>query len=293
MAAVVFVAAVACSTGTQARTDDGKVRVVVAESFWGSIVRQLGGDKVQVTEIINSPDADPHDYEPTPDDARNVAMARYVVLNGLGYDSWASDLVDANQSDHTTVLDIGHFLGLHTGDNPHRWYFPDDVTRIIDRVTSDLRSIDPGNAAYYAQRHDEFSGATLRPYHDLLATIRTTDAGTPVGASESIVEGLTNATGLDLKTPTSFLDAIAEGNDPNAADKITVDAQIHDRSVAVLIYNSQNATPDVQRLVDQARANDIPVVSMTETPVPAGVTFQDWQTAQLQQLAAALAEAKQ
>ena len=59
----------ACSTGTQTSvTRNGKLAVVAAESSWGSITRQLGGDKVDVKEIVNSPDADPHDYEPTPAD---------------------------------------------------------------------------------------------------------------------------------------------------------------------------------------------------------------------------------
>ncbi|HEX2381450.1 MAG TPA: zinc ABC transporter substrate-binding protein [Acidimicrobiales bacterium] len=282
----------ACSTGTQtSATRNGKLAVVAAESSWGSIARQLGGDKVDVKEIVNSPDADPHDYEPTPADARDLATARYVILNGLGYDAWASDLVNANESEERTVLDIGDLLGLNAGDNPHRWYFPDDVTRVIDRITADFQSIDPANASYYARQHDQYVGTTMRPYRDLLAKIRAIGAGTPVGASESAVEGVAQATGLDLTTPASFLDAISEGNDPDASDKVTVDDQIENRRIAVFIANSQNATPDVQRLVRAAHGHNIPVVSVTETPVPAGVNFQDWQTAQLQQLANALTEA--
>jgi zinc/manganese transport system substrate-binding protein len=290
--AVLVALVAACSTGSRSASPGGKVSIVAAESFWGSIARQLGGDRVDVTQIINNPDADPHDYEPTPADGRDVATSRYVIVNGLGYDTWASDLVRANPTEQRTMLDVGDLLGLHTGDNPHRWYFPDDVTRVIDRITSDLESIDPGNASYYAQKHDEFTGTALRPYRELIARIRATYSGTPVGASESIVEGLTQATGLDLKTPTSFLDAISEGNDPDATDKVAVDGQINSHQISVFLYNSQNATPDVQRLVTEAHAQNIPIATVTETPVPAGVTFQDWQAAQLQHLADALAEAK-
>jgi zinc/manganese transport system substrate-binding protein len=292
IAAFVMFVAAACSTGRQSATSGGKVAVVAAESFWGSIAQQLGGDHVTVTEIIDNPDTDPHDYEPTPADARAVARSGYVIVNGLGYDSWASDLVSADAADQRTVLDIGNFLGLHTGDNPHRWYFPDDVTRVIDRITADLASIDPANASYYLQKHDEFTGIALRPYRDLIGRIRSTYAGTPVGASESIVEGMLRAAGLELKTPSSFLDSISEGNDPDAPDKVTVDSQIKRRQISVFIYNNQNATPDVQRLVKEAHDNNIPVATVTETPVPAGVTFQDWQTAQWQHLADALTEAK-
>jgi zinc/manganese transport system substrate-binding protein len=56
----------------------------------------------------------------------------------------------------------------------------------------------------------------------------------------------------------------------------------------VYVYNSQNATPDIQRQIDEAGAAGIPVSTVTETLVPAGATFQAWQVEQLQALAAAL-----
>src|SRR4051812_33911397 len=69
------------------------VNVVAAENFWGSLAAQLGGAHVKVISIINSPDADPHDYEPTAVDGRAVAGAKLVVVNGIGYDPWAGKLV--------------------------------------------------------------------------------------------------------------------------------------------------------------------------------------------------------
>jgi zinc/manganese transport system substrate-binding protein len=102
---------------------------------------------------------------------------------------------------------------------------------------------------------------------------------------------LAQSTGLKLLTPEPFLDAIAEGNEPTAQDKATTDAQIRERRIKVFVYNSQNSTPDVQRLVDEARAEHIPVTTVTETLVPAHATFQDWQTRQLRALLAALEQA--
>ena len=97
---------------------------------------------------------------------------------------------------------------------------------------------------------------------------------------------------LDLNpAAASFLDAIAEGNDPTAADKTTVDEQVSDRAIRVFVYNSQNSTPDVQRVLDAARKEGIPVTKVTETLTPAGATFQAWQVRQLGQLRAALARA--
>src|ERR1051326_5528159 len=90
----------------------GVLSVVAAENFWGSIASQLGGDRVAVTSIITNPDTDPHDYEPTPADARTLASAKYVIVNGIGYDPWASKLIDANPVTGRAVLNVGDLVGV-------------------------------------------------------------------------------------------------------------------------------------------------------------------------------------
>jgi zinc/manganese transport system substrate-binding protein len=285
----------ACSSSSKSSssgsgTSGGKIDVVVAENFWGSIAAQLGGDHVNVTSIITSPDTDPHNYEPTARDGRALAGAGYVIFNGLGYDSWATQAIDANPAPGRKVLEIGSLLGLHEGDNPHRWYFPDDVDRVINQITTDYKAIAPADAAYFDQQHQAFDTAGLKTYKDTLAEIKQKYAGTPVGASESIFVGIAQATGLNLLTPSSFLTAISEGTDPTAQDKATTDEQITDKQIEVFVFNSQNSTPDVQVLVDEARASGIAVTTITETP-PENVAFQDWQSQQLQQLVDALAHA--
>ncbi len=177
--------------------------------------------------------------------------------------------------------------GHRAGDNPHRWYFPGDVQRVIDQITADYQRLDPAHAAYFEQQKRQLENVTLKAYHDELAEIAARYAGTPVGASESIFVGLAQATKLDLVTPPSFLNAISEGSDVTAGDKATVDRQITDGIIKVYVFNSQNATPDITRLVDVARAHHIPVTTITET-LPTGTTFQDWQVAQLRALQSAL-----
>ena len=243
-----------------------------------------------MTSIITNPEADPHDYEPTPGDSRAIAAARYVIVNGIGYDPWAADAVDANPSGDRRALEVGKLLGLREGDNPHRWYFPADVERVIRQITDDYKRLDPASASYFDEQRTAFETDGLRQYKDLLAQIKKGYAGTPVGASESIFEGIADATRLDLRTPPGFLTAISEGTDPTAQDKATVDLQIGAHQIKVFVYNGQNATPDVSALVRAARAAGIPVATVTETP-EAGVRFQDWQSQQLQGLLDALEQA--
>ena len=298
LTAVLTLALVSCACSSTSATGAGpggsgggrRVQVVAAENFWGSLAGQLGGVHVEVVSIITNPATDPHDYEPTAADARTVAEAQEVIENGVGYDPWAAQLVAAGRVDGQRVLDVGHLLGLAAGANPHRWYFPADVARVIDRITADYQRLDPADAAYFAQQRDRFVNTGLARYHELLAQIRARYAGTPVGASESIFVGLAQATGLRLVTPSTYLNAISEGADPSTGDRATVEDQIQQRRIRVWVLNSQNATPDSQTLTTQARARHIPVTTITETLAPVGRSFQDWQVSQLEALERALVE---
>lgn len=267
------------------------IDVVAAENFWGSLAEQLGGSHVKVTSIIDSPDADPHDYEPTADDARRMAGARLVIINGVGYDTWATKLADATPASGRTVLTVGDLVGAEAGGNPHRWYNPDDVRKVIDRITADYKKADPADAAFFDAQRDTVLNTNLKAYFDVINEIKVRYAGTPVGASESIFAMTSPALGLNLLTPAGFLTAISEGSDPAAADKVTIDAQIKGKQIKVYVYNSQNATPDVQTQIADAKAAGIPVTTITETLTPAGASFQDWQVTQLAALRRTLAQA--
>jgi zinc/manganese transport system substrate-binding protein len=267
------------------------LRVVAAENFWGSIATQLGGNRVAVTSIIINPDTDPHDYEPTPADARTIAAAQYVIVNGIGYDPWAAKLLAANPTNGRLVLTVGDLVGVKEGGNPHRWYSPSDVYKVIDQITADYERLDTAGAAYFDAQRTSYVEQSLANYTGLIGAIKAKYAGTPVGASESIFEPLARELGLNLITPAGFLNAISEGTDPTAADKSAADAQITKKQIEVYVYNSQNATPDVQAQLDSAKARGIAITSVTETLSPASSTFQDWQVAQLQALQAALAKA--
>lgn len=274
--------------GGGGQSANGKLNVVAAEDSWGSIAAQLGGDRVSVTSIITNPAADPHDYEPTAADARTMAEAQVAVVNGIGYDEWASKLIDANPSSEREVVDIGDLLGLEAGDNPHQWYSPSAVHRAIAAIAAAYESADPAGAAYFQRRRRAFENEGLAEYDHLISQIRRRFAGTAVGASESIFEPLAPALGLDLVTPEGFMDAVSEGTEPSPSDKATADRQIADREIALWVYNSQNATPDVQRLNDDAQAAGIPIATVTETLTPEGATFQAWMARQLREIEAAL-----
>lgn len=288
---VLALAAAGCGVPPVGGPGGDHLAVVAAENFWGSIAAQLGGAKVTVRSVIANPDTDPHSYEPTPTDAVTMAEARMVIYNGVGYDPWVGKLLAANPVPGRIELDVGDLVRVGPGGNPHRWYSPTDVGRVIDAITAGYRRALPREAAYFDRRRAAFVSTALARYHSLVAAIRARYAGTPVGASESVFAPMARALGLRLLTPAGFLAAVSEGGEPTAGAKATSDDQIHTRAVKVYVFNRQNATPDVQAQVHEARAAGIPVTSITETLVPASATFQEWQVGQLEDLQAALARA--
>src|SRR5436309_634158 len=132
-----------------AAAPNGALQVVAAENFWGSIASQLGGSRVHVTSVITSPATDPHDYEPTAADARTIAGARMVIVNGIGYDPWAQKLIASNPVSGRIVLNVGDLVGIEPGGNPHRWYSPPNVQRLIDAIVRDYSKLEPKDAGYF------------------------------------------------------------------------------------------------------------------------------------------------
>jgi zinc/manganese transport system substrate-binding protein len=289
--AAVLGALVLAGCGGGAGAKHAGLQVVAAENFWGSIAGALAGSKATVRSIIVNPNTDPHSYDATPADARTFAAARLAIVNGIGYDDWAPKLLAASPLSGRITLTVGALLGLRAGDNPHQWYSPGNVMRVVAAIASDLARLDPADAAYFRGRERAFETTALARYHALIAQIRARYRGVPVGYSESIFQPLGAALGLRLLTPSSFAKAIAEGTDVTAADKQTVDRQAQQRLIKVWVFNSQNVTPDVQRVSQLARAAGIPIATVTETLSPASDSFEQWQVSELEGLARALARA--
>ena len=288
VAALGALTAAACSVTPPAGAAH-PVTVVATTSAWGSILSQLGGDRVHAVSLISNPNTDPHDYEPTPADARALSLARLVVENGVGYDGWASRVLAASPDGRRRVINVGDLVHVPSDGNPHLWYSPADVSAVADELTAQLQKIDPAGDTYFTQQRARFDDA-LSHYQSLIESIRRRYSGVAIGASESVVVPLAEALGLDLTTPPALLRAVSEGVDPSAADKTTADRQIREHAIKVFIVNQQNSTPDVTAQVDAARAAGIPVVDVTETLTPAGTTYQSWQVRQLEQLRTALQE---
>lgn len=275
------------ATNTSQAPSSQVVQVVAAENFWGSLVSQIGGSHVQVLSVVSDPNADPHEYESNTGNARAVSNAAYVIENGAGYDSWMDKLLSASNNQNQKVLNVAALLGKKDGDNPHMWYSPDYVNTVIAQMEQDLISIDPADASYYQEQYKGLE-SSLAEYQNRVAAIKQKYSGTEVASTESIFVYLADAAGLNLVSPSAFIDAVAEGNDPPADSIVEFENQLKSGKIKVLVYNEQTVTPLTQSMKALAANQGIPVIGVTETIQPPDASFQEWMNAEIIDLQNAL-----
>jgi zinc/manganese transport system substrate-binding protein len=270
-----------------AKTTD-VIRIVAAENVWGDLARQIGGTRVHIYSVVSDPNADPHEYASTNNDARAVENANYVILNGAGYDGWMSKLLGAGGNDKR-VLNIADLLNKKEGDNPHFWYDPEYVNAAALQILHDMVSLDPNDADYFQANYATLVNS-LAVYQGAIENIKMEYRGEKVGATEDIFFYLAKAAGLDLTTSPAFMEAVAEGNDPPAISIAALNDQINAKQIRILVYNIQTETPITESLVTLANHRGVGVVGMSELPTSKTISFQDWMHAEVLALQAALRE---
>jgi ABC-type Zn uptake system ZnuABC Zn-binding protein ZnuA len=127
---------------------------VTTTTVFADIVRNVGGDGVSVRSIIPA-GVGPEDYEPRPDDARQLAGADLIVSNGVGLDDFLGRLLQASSEEKATRLVLGDgipTINVDGAPNPHFWLDPSLVAgHYVPAIAAALSSLDPADAATYAE----------------------------------------------------------------------------------------------------------------------------------------------
>lgn len=274
------------TSGNQPAADGGKIRITVAENFYGEVAQAVGGEYVDVTSLLTSPDADPHEYEPTPDASKAVDDASVVVFNGIGYDEWMQKLIDASgkAADKTVIRVASDVMAHRDGDNEHVWYDPATMGKFADYLADRLGALDPDHQADYADQASDYK-QSLAPLTANIAALKQ-PSPLPVAVSEPVFDYMARALNFEI-TDEKFEKAAEEETDPAPQDVARLQDDIRQKKIRLFVNNIQASSPTVRNLVDLAKQNDVPVVEVTETQ-PAGKSYLQWMTAILDQIKAAL-----
>lgn len=281
-----FVALLALPFGTApAQTASGPLKVVAAENFYGGIAAQIGGAHVSVSNIIANPDQDPHSFEATPGQVRQVADAKVVIFNGGHYDEWMEKLLKASPRKDRITVNAAKVVKAKHGGNPHLWYAPATMPTVATAIAAALSKADAAHAADYGANLDK-TLADLGRITQRVGQLREKHKGKPVAATEPVFGLMAEALGLTMRNE-KFQMALMNESEPSARDIAAFETDLKTRKVKVLLYNSQVSEKLAQRLVDIAKEAKIPVVAVTETQ-PADKSFVDWMLGQLDSLDKAL-----
>jgi zinc/manganese transport system substrate-binding protein len=127
-----------------------RVNVVASFSILGDFVGNVGGDRVRVTTLVG-PDGDVHVYTPAPADARKVADAKLLVINGLGLEGWLPRLLQSSGSKAPIVTATRGIAPLKIGTDadPHAWQSVENARIYVANIRDALAAADPADAEVF------------------------------------------------------------------------------------------------------------------------------------------------
>jgi zinc/manganese transport system substrate-binding protein len=151
------------------------LKVVASFSILGDLVRSAGGDRVEVTTLVG-PDSDAHVYSPPPADAKKVADAKLIVVNGLGFEGWLPRLVQSSGSKAKIIAASDGIAPLRLGSDadPHAWQSVGNAKIYVGNIRAALSAADPANAGQYRANADAYLSkldALDREVRDAMAKI--------------------------------------------------------------------------------------------------------------------------
>jgi len=285
-AAIIAAAALLAVNSAEARP----IAVVAAENFYGDIAKQVGGPHVTVTSILANPDQDPHLFEVSPSVGRAVSAARFVIYNGIDYDPWMSRLLGAARSSQRRSIVVADLAGKKDGDNPHIWYDSNTMIALARALAGALAGADPSNRTAYARQLAQFE-ESLKPLQARIASMRGRYKGISVTATEPIFGYMFDALGMKVRDQ-SFQLSVMNNTEPSPSDIAEFENDLKARKVRLMVYNSQATDPVADRMKKLAAKSHIPIVGATETE-PAGKTYQQWMSDELDAVDHALSGAAQ
>ncbi|WP_317230391.1 metal ABC transporter solute-binding protein, Zn/Mn family [Clavibacter sp. MX14-G9D] len=290
-----------CASGSASPSDgasaaDGTLEVVASTDVYGDIAQQIGGDDVTVTSIIDSPDKDPHEYQATARDQLALSTADVVIRNGGGYDDFIGTMVDAlpDAGSHV-VLDASDISGYDQDPaegefNEHMWYDVPTMRKLAGEIAAALSKADSAGSDAFAANERAFA-ERLDGIAAAEADAKAAGSGQGVAITEPVPLYLTEAMGLENRTPDEFSEAIEEGTDVPADVLRETLALFSEKRVAALVYNAQTTGATTDQVVAAAEAAGVPVVPVTETlpaDLPAGSGYIEWMTENVDAVASAI-----
>ena len=238
--------------------------VVASFSVLADLVRVVGGSHVEVTSLV-APNSDAHVFDPTPADAKRLANAKLVVINGLGFEGWMDRLIKSSGYRGSVVVASrgvktiqeaaghGHQHGhshSHAAD-PHAWQNPLNIKQYVQNIRVALAAAKPEAAQEFEQRATAYG----RELDALDQSIRERFKAIPV-AQRRIITSHDAFGYFAAAYNVKFypLQGLSTGSEPSAADVVRIIEQIKKNKVTAIFVENISDSRVLERLTKESGA---------------------------------------
>ena len=242
-----------------------KLKVVATFTVLGDMVRNVGGEHVALTTLVG-PDGDAHVYEPTPADARALAEADLVLVNGLGFEGWIDRLVKASGYKGPVVVasegiallrveeeDHGHGHGHHDeGEfDPHAWQDLVNGRLYVINIARALAAADTARADDYRRRAEAYDLKLVTLDRDIRSRLEDIPAERrKVITSHDAFQYFGRAYGIGFHAPVG----LSTEDEPSAGEVAALIRQMRDEGIRTLFVDNITDARLVQQLAREAEA---------------------------------------
>lgn len=290
-----------CGGESTAAGDGDGTTVVTSTNVYASIVSAIAGDAVEVEPIIDDAAQDPHEYEATSRDQLTLSRADMVVMNGGGYDSFVTTMLNALDTEPAVVdaVSVSDLPGAaeaaesghdhdHSHDheghdhgpgsfNEHVWYSIPTMISLVDAIEAQLAEAAPDDAAQFEENAEALHGQ-LEDLQLRIDDLAQGHDGQAAAVTEPVALWLFEDLGLTNVIPDDFVYSVEAGSDVSPVVVADATEALETEDVQVFAFNPQTSGPEADALRDAADEQGIPVIEVTET-IQTDDDYVNWMTA--------------
>jgi zinc/manganese transport system substrate-binding protein len=241
-----------------------KLKVVATFSILGDLVREVGGDQVELAVLVGA-DADAHTYQPKPSDARTLVEAQALVSNGLGFEGWIDRLAKAAPFKGRAIVATagvatlqgaashghghGHSHSHAQGPDPHCWQDVGRVRRYVSNIVAGLAAADTANASAYRERGQSYDKRLV----ELDQWVKAEIAKVPAAQRRAITghdsfRYFAAAYGVQFFAPRG----VTTDSEPSAKDVAALIRQVREQKIKALFVENMSNPGLVQQIARES-----------------------------------------
>jgi zinc/manganese transport system substrate-binding protein len=215
-----------------------RLNVVTSFSILADFAHQVGGDKVEITSLVE-PDSDVHVYTPSPHDARDVGLAKLVIINGLGLEGWMPRLLQASGSKARVVTASDGITPLKRGADadPHAWQSVKNAMIYVRNIRAAFEAADPADAAAFKANAERYLAALEALDREVRADVeKIPPARRKVISTHNAFGYFADAYGIQFIAPLG----VSTQTEPSARDLAEIVGQIKQAQIPAVFLENFN-----------------------------------------------------